>query len=253
MATQTTISSNTQIARVWLTQRLESLNHEAAVIQGRAAEVERLIGELDETLPAFAIPAVATASLTPDQPRRRYERRTPRGMYGTLRNAVLAAVRSSRSRGLRLSEIRDAIAADGIVTHRNYISTLLSEQKRLGRIIHNPHTGRHRWAGEATAERASTAAPPRAPTPPVGEVPRSGPFPRQGVFGPNRLAIRDVLKAASGGMTNAGIRLACAARGITMDSNLIGATLHAERRLGNIRFDEATRTFHWTNKDQPER
>lgn len=256
MPIHTTTTSNTDIARSWLTQRLEGLQREAAVIHGRAQEIERLIGELNENLPAFRIPTVPTASPAPIEPPseryktrpEKYKERLDKSAYDTLRKAIMTVVRSSRTRGMRLHEIREALAERGITTHHNYISTYLSEEKKAGRIIHNMHTGQHRWAGEARL----VAEPIQEDTP--SDEPASagrGGARLPGQYGPNRQTIRNVLRAATGGMTRATLHRECSARGAIMDQNLLGVTVMAERRLGNIRFDEPTHTYHWTGKDEP--
>ncbi len=253
-------SNDSEIAKAFLSRRLEGLRTEAAMLHGRMEELTRLIGELDTdlpTMPAFMRPPVAPVSSPV-----RLERKT----RSALRAMILGVVRSSRTRGLRLSEIREALAEKGFTTHSSYISNLLNTEKQAGRIIHNPHTGRHRWAGHAvTLTGAPTPDPepdpepdtpePEYAAPPMDEVPtgRHAGHWAKGSYGPNRQAIRTVLSEAHGGMTRATIQQACAERGAAMDTNLLGVTIMAERRLGHIRFDEPTHTYHWTGKDEANR
>lgn len=241
-------TTDTEYARSWLAQRRDSLRVEMearrtdlAILQGRTEEIDRLIGELDQNiippravLPIGAGPPVHVAPVQT----RPYKTSGRSYKNPALRQVILTTLRGARSKGMRLAELRDAVTAKGFTVPKNYVSTLLNQEKTLGRVGHNKHTGRHQWLGEATEPRTQ---PEVAPVPTV-----MGGHRRSGEIGINRKTIREVLKrAGDGGMTKHSIQQACEAKGAVMSGSLLGVTLIADRRLGYVSYDEPTGAYHW--------
>jgi hypothetical protein len=265
-------TTDTEYARSWLAQRRDSLRLEMeaqqawmeaqrvemearrtglAILQGRTEEIDRLIGELDQAIipPKAVLPVAAgPPQRSAATPKRAYKRSGRSYKNPTLRQAILTTLRAARGKGIRMAELRDAVIAKGFTVPYNYVSSVLYQEKALGHVAHNMHTGRHRWLGEG----AATAEPEPPPSTPPVSRPAHRPY-RLGQIGENRKTIREVLQlAGDGGMTKASIHQACEAKGVSMSGNLLGVTLIADRRLGYVSYDEPTGAYHWIGPTETE-